>query len=452
MNSRQRFLTAILALLTTPLFADWPQFRGPQGSGLAKGRATPTTWNVETKKNIAWTTPIPGLAHCSPVIWKDRVYLTTVIAPGDPELKLGLYGSINPAKDEGLHQWRLLAIDRNTGNVLFNKPGLEAEPRSQRHTKATQCNSTPATDGNYLVAYFGSEGLFCFDMEGSLVWRKDLGEMDAGYFKMPTAQWGFASSPVIHDGKVIVQCDVQKDSFIALFDLKTGEQIWKTPRDDVPTWSTPAVAEWKGQTQILINGWKHTGAYDFKTGKEIWRLKGGGDIPVPTPIVGDEMAYFTSAHGMYRPIRGIRLSAKGDITPPEVKDTNEAIAWVHHRRGNYMQTPILIGNLIFACNDRGALTCFDARDGAIKFSKRFQGNGFTASPVSDGRHLYIICEFGEVWVVKVADEFEQTAINDLGETCLSTPAIADGTLYVRTRGSLMAIRTSVPSPQEEAGE
>jgi len=353
-------------------------------------------------------------------------------------------------EDKGEHQWRLLAIDRASGKVLFNKLGLKAEPRSQRHTKATQCNSTPATDGNFIVAYFGSEGLFCFDMEGDLVWKKDLGDMNAGYFKMPSAQWGFASSPVIHDGKVIVQCDVQKDPFLALFDLKTGEEIWRTPRSDVPTWSTPSVAKYEGQTQILVNGWKHTGAYDFETGEEIWRLKGGGDIPVPTPIVGDGMAYFTSAHGMFRPIRGVRLSAKGDITPPEVKDTNEAIAWVHHRKGNYMQTPILIGDLLYACNDRGALTCFDAKDGSVKFSERFKGNGFTASPVSDGKHLYIICEFGEVWVVKVGDTYEHVATNDLGDSCLSTPAIADGTLYVRTRGSLMAFKDLERSEEEFA--
>ncbi|MGB0143763.1 MAG: PQQ-binding-like beta-propeller repeat protein [Akkermansiaceae bacterium] len=438
MNRIHKILCPLL--LIGPLCAQWPQFRGSAASGLSTEKVTPVEWNVETKTNIVWTTPIPGLAHSSPIIWGDRVYLTTVIGPGDPELKLGLYGNIAPAKDKGIHQWRLLALDRKTGKVLFNKKGHEAEPRSQRHTKATQCNSTPATNGNFIVTYFGSEGLFCFTMEGELVWKKDLGEMDAGYFKMPTAQWGFASSPVIHKGRVIVQCDVQKDSFLATFDLKTGKELWRTPRADVPTWSTPAVAKWQDKTQILVNGWKHIGGYDFETGKELWKLKGGGDIPVPTPIVGKEVAYFTSAHGMFRPIRAIKLSAQGDITPPEVKDTNEAIPWVHHRRGNYMQTPILIGNRLYACSDRGALTCFDAKDGSVLFSERFAGNGFTASPVSDGKHLYITCEFGDVFVVKVGDKFEKVAKNNLGDNCLATPAIADGTLFFRTQTSLLAIR------------
>ena len=151
------------------------------------------------------------------------------------------------------------------------------------------------------------------------------------------------------------------------------------------------------------------------------------------------MAYFTSAHGMYRPIRGIRLSAKGDITPPEVKDTNESIAWVHHRKGNYMQTPILIGDRIYACSDRGVLTSFNATDGSILFSERLKGNGFTASPVSDGRHLYITAEFGEVWVSKPGDTYQEVAINELGDSCLATPAIADGTIYFRTLKSLIAV-------------
>ncbi|MDA8968631.1 PQQ-like beta-propeller repeat protein [Akkermansiaceae bacterium] len=435
----------LVSFLLVPLLGaqepakQWSQFRGPGGKGIIETKPTPTTWNVETGENILWKTPIPGTAHSAPIIWDERIYLTTVVSPTEAELKIGLYGDISSANDVGIHNWRLLAIDRATGKIIYDKLGHEAEPRSQRHRKATQCNSTPATNGKYIVAYFGSEGIFCFDMEGTLVWKKDLGPMNAGFFKMPTAQWGFATSPVIHDDKVIVQCDVQKDAFLAVFDLATGDELWRTPRKDVPTWSTPAVAQWEGNTQILINGWHHSGAYDFKTGKEIWKLKGGGDIPVPTPIVGKDMAYFTSAHGMYRPIRGIRLSAKGDITPPEVKDTNESIAWVHHRKGNYMQTPILIGDRIYACSDRGVLTSFNATDGSILFSERLKGNGFTASPVSDGRHLYITAEFGEVWVSKPGDTYQEVAINELGDSCLATPAIADGTIYFRTLKSLIAV-------------
>ena len=436
------FLTVFLGACSKApetLQNNWPQFRGYHASGLDTRKATPTEWNVETGKNVLWRTPIAGLAHSAPIIWGDRVYMTTAVGPGEAELKIGRYGAIAAAEDQGHHEWRLLAMDRQSGEILFDKLAYEGIPRSLRHTKGTHCNSTPATNGDYLVAYLGSEGLFCFDMEGELLWQKDLGDMDAGYFKVKTAEWGFASSPVIHDGKVIVQCDVQEDAFLAVYNLEDGEEVWRTPRSDVPTWSTPAVVDVSGQTQILVNGWHHTGAYDFKTGEEIWKLDGGGDIPVPTPILGDGMAYFTSAHGIYRPMRGIRLTAKGDITPENIEQTNEFITWVHHRRGNYMQTPILIGDHLFACDDRGAVTCFDAQNGAIIFSERLKGNGLTASPVSDGRHIYITGEFGKVWVVEVGTEFSQIGIFELGDNCLSTPAISQGTLFFRTQNSLLAI-------------
>ncbi|MDA0347386.1 MAG: PQQ-binding-like beta-propeller repeat protein [Verrucomicrobia bacterium] len=418
---------------------NWPQFRGYQANGLDLRKPTPTEWNVESGQNVLWQTPVSGLAHSAPIIWGERIYVTTAVGPGEAELKIGLYGDIAAAEDQGLHQWRLLAIDRKTGQVIFDKLGHEGIPRSVRHTKGTHCNSTPATDGEHIVAYLGSEGLFCFDMDGDLVWKKDLGSMDAGYFKVKTAQWGFASSPVIHDGKVVVQCDVQEGAFLAVFDLESGEEVWRTPRSDVPTWSTPTVVEVQGRMQILVNGWHHTGAYDFESGDEIWKLDGGGDIPVPTPILGDGMAYFTSAHGVFRPMRGIQLTAKGDITPPTIEDTNEAISWVHHRRGNYMQTPILIGDHLYGCDDRGALTCFNPIDGEILFSERLKDNGFTASPVSDGNHIYVTSEFGKVWVLKVGDAYDEISINDLGDNCLATPAIAQGTLYFRTQHSLLAI-------------
>lgn len=432
-------LVATIIVYVSSYGAQWSQFRGGQASGVDTSKSAPTTWDIESGENVRWQTPVPGLAHSSPIFWDDTIYVTTAVGPGEAELKVGRYGDIAAAEDQGLHQWRLLAIDRNSGEILYNKLGYEGIPSSVRHTKGTHSNSTPATNGEYIVTYFGSEGLFCFTMDGELVWRKDLGAMDAGYFKVPTAQWGFASSPVIYDGKIVVQCDVQADSFLAVFDIETGDEIWRTPRADVPTWSTPAVVEVSGRPQVLVNGWHHIGAYDFETGAKIWKLNGGGDIPVPTPIVGDGMAYFTSAHGVFRPMRGIRLNATGDITPPDIEQTNDAIAWVHHRRGNYMQTPILLGDYLFACDDRGSVTCFDAKSGEIIFSERLKGNGFTASPVSDGNHLYITGEFGNVWVVEVGTEFVEASTNELGDNCLATPAIVDGTLYFRTQHSLIAI-------------
>lgn len=438
-----RFIATLLFSLlacTTPHAADWPQYRGPNASGQTDGPATPTTWNVATGENIRWRTPIPGLAHASPIVWGDRVFIATAVKPGESELKVGLYGSIGSVQESEPNQWRLLALDLATGKVLWNTPALEAVPRVKRHPKATHCNSTPATDGSAIVALFGSEGLFCFDMDGKLRWRKDLGPMDSGYFQSKSAQWGFASSPVIHDGKVVVQCDVQDGSFLALFDLADGRELWRASRKDVPTWSTPTVVTHGGRTQIIVNGWHHSGGYDFATGKELWKLDGGGDIPVPTPVTGHGFVYLTSAHGKFRPMRAVRLDATGDITPPEVGATNAAITWAHARQGNYMQTPILVGDRLYGCSDAGIVTCFAARTGDIKFSERLKaGDGYTASPVASGGHLYFTSEQGKVYVVPVGDTLSITATNDLGETCLATPALADGALLFRTRGQVVCV-------------
>src|SRR6185436_11262161 len=217
--------------------------------------------------------------------------------------------------------------------------------------------------------------------------------------------------------------------------------LWLTKRGDVPTWSTPTVVETGSRKQIVVNGWHHSGGYDFTSGRELWRLDGGGDIPVPTPVFADGLIYLTSAHGKLRPMRAIRPDAAGNITPADPAGTNAAIAWVHPRQGNYMQTPIALKNRIYSCFDAGIVTCFDAQSGKILFSERIGDGtqGFTASPVSDGRHLYFSGETGKVVVMPVADKFSTVATNDLGAICMATPAIADGTLFFRTRSKLVAI-------------
>ncbi len=434
-------LATALLLSPVPAEANWPQFRGPGARGVDDSQPLPTTWDVETGANIRWQTPLPGLAHASPVIWGERVYIATAVRAGKEDLKVGLYGDITPVADTEPHQWRLLALEATTGRVAWNILGHEAVPRAQRHPKSTHCNSTPVTDGKRIVVVFGSEGLFCFDPDGKRLWQKDLGPMAAGFFAVPSALWGFGSSPVIHEDKVIVLCDVLTNSFLAAFALADGKELWRTPRQDVPTWGTPTVVDAAGRKQIAVNGWHYTGGYDLATGEGLWRLDGGGDIPVPTPIFASGLIYFTGAHGRFRPIRAVRPEAKGDITPADSGQTNAAIAWAHPHQGNYMQTPIVVRDLLFACADTGVVTCFDARTGAINYSERLstKGQGFTASPVSDGRQLYFTSELGEVFVVPVADKFSVVASNALHETCLATPAIANGTLFFRTRDRLIAV-------------
>jgi outer membrane protein assembly factor BamB len=421
--------------------ANWPQFRGPGARGLDERQASPTNWNLKTGANIRWQTPLPGLSHASPIVWGDRVYIATAVKAGKAELKVGLYGDIEPLEEKEPHQWRLLALDKATGKIIWNTLAHDGVPRAKRHPKASPCNSTPATDGSRIVAIFGSEGLFCFDTAGKLVWQKDLGPMDSGFYVVPSAQFGFGSSPIITEGKVIVLCDVQTNSFLAAFELADGKEVWRTARKDVPTWSTPTVVETPGRKQIAVNGWRCSGGYDFATGQNLWHLKGGGDVPVPTPVFAHGLIYLTSAHGRYAPMRAVRPEAIGDITPGDPGQTNSAIAWAHATGGTYMQTPIAVGNLLFGCSDAGKVTCFDAATGAIHYNQRLGtgGQGFTASPVSDGRNVYFTSEQGVVFVVAAANQYSLVASNELQETCLATPAMANGTLFFRTRGKLIAV-------------
>lgn len=432
-------LSSCLVLACTAA-ANWPQFRGPAASGVVTGDALPTRWNLAKGENVRWSVPVPGLGHASPIVWDGRVYLATAVGPGPAELKVGLYGDIGSANDQGPHEWRLLAIDLRGGSVLWNTLAHTAVPRVKRHTKASHCNSTPATDGRRIAAILGSEGLFCFSMGGDKLWRRDLGPMDSGYFQSPSAQWGFASSPVLHGDRVLVLCDVQRDSFLAAFDAADGRELWRTPRKDVPTWGTPAVVRFADRAQVVVNGWKHTGGYDFSDGAEIWKLTEGGDIPVPTPVFAHDLIYLTSAHGRFRPIRAVRPESRGDITPPDPGATNAGIAWAHARLGNYMQTPLVVGDLLWACADNGVLTCMEAQTGTVVYSERLpSGQGYTASAVSDGRHLYFFSETGNAYVVPATRTFSVVSTNAMDETVMASPAIGGGSLLIRTRQRLVAV-------------
>jgi outer membrane protein assembly factor BamB len=373
------------------------------------------------------------------------------VAPGGKaELRIGLYGDVNSYSEKEPQQWRLLCLDKATGKILWDKLELEKVPRTQRHTKASHCNSTPATDGQHIVALFGSEGLFCFDMEGKQIWHKDLGKMDAGWFTMTNTPWGFGSSPVLHDGKVIVQCDVVSEQFLAAFDIKDGHELWRTKRDDVPSWGTPLVVSSANGTQVVVTGLKHVGGYDFATGKELWRLKEGGDVPVASPVAAGETVILTSAHGRYRPFRAVRLDATGDISPPDISATNHSVVWCHPRRGNYLATPIVIGNLVWGDLD-GIVTCFDVKTGEVYYNERIGGGGegFTTSPVAAKDKLYYTGEQGDVFVLAVDKQFKVLAQNKLGGICLSTPVISEGTIFFRTTEKIVAVGSKPETPRKK---
>ena len=361
--------------------------------------------------------------------------------PGDPSLKVGLYGDIQSVEDEGVHQWTVTCLDKRDGKVLWNQVAHTGPPKVKRHTKSTHANSTPATDGQHLVAFFGSEGLYGYDLDGNLMWKQDLGVLDAGFYVAPTAQWGFGSSPVIHEGKVLIQVDVLAEDFIAAFDVTDGTQLWRTAREEVPTWSSPTVYEVGSETRVAVNGWQHSGGYDFETGKEVWRFEGGGDIPVPTPIVAHDLIYITNSHGQSNPIFAIRTDAEGDITLKGDATSNDFVAWGKWRDGAYMPTPIVYGDLLYVLRDNGTLFCYDARTGQEHYKVRLgKGNtGFSASPVAADGKIYLTSEMGDVYVVRSGSEYELLGQGSTGEVTMATPAISEGVLYFRTREHLLAI-------------
>ena len=419
---------------------NWPSFRGPNANGIAENYSTPVSWDIDTSKNIKWKTTIPGLAHSSPIIWGDRMYVTTASGEADAELKVGLYGNIEPVDDDSVHEWKVYCLDKKSGKILWERTAHKGVPKVKRHPKATHANTTPATDGKYIVAFFGSEGLFCYDMDGKLVWKKDFGLLDSAFFMVPTAQWEFASSPVIHQGVVIVQCDALNTAFLAALDIKTGKEIWRTAREDVPTWSTPTIHVGEKKTQIIVNGFKHIGGYDIKTGKELWKISGGGDIPVPTPVVAHGLVFINSAHGRLSPIYAIKLESEGDISLAEDKTSNESIVWSVRRGGSYMLTPLIYGDFLYNVRLNGALTCFNAKTGEVVYKEQLgKMTSFSASGVAADGKLYFSSEEGDVFVLKAGPEFEVLATNSMKDECMATPAISEGTLYFRTHHFLIAV-------------
>lgn len=435
--------TAVILWVTPSLIADanWPQFRGPNAGGVADGYETPTEWDVPGGKNVKWKTAIPGLGHSSPVIWGDRVFVTTAVSSkGESFLKVGLYGESPDHPEQYEHDYRVYCLNRETGEVIWQRSAYNGVPEVKRHVKASHANPTPATDGKHLIVSFGSEGLYCYDMDGSLLWKRDLGILDSGPVEVADLQWGYAGSPVIHDGRVIIQVDVRGPSYVAALDAAKGKDIWRTPRNDHPTWSTPTVVTTGSRKQIVCNGYKHVAGYDFETGKEIWHLSGGGDVPVPTPIQAHDLIFITNAHGGDAPVYAIRTSATNDISLKDRATSNEHIQWAHMRIGNYMQTPLVYGDHLYCCRDSGIMAVYDARTGEKQYRARLAGGmGFTASPVAADGKVYFTSEEGDVFVIKAGPKHELLAHNKLGEISMATPALSQGVLFFRTQGHVIAI-------------
>ena len=438
------FLLTVLfhQIITAQLnyFDQWPTFRGPYSRGYVDHANPPVEWDVPAGKNIKWQTAIPGLGHSSPVIWGDRLFVTTAVnESGDDALKVGLYGDIDPVAEQSVHDFQVYCLDKNTGRILWKRLAYKGIPLTKRHPKASFANCTPATDGKHLVVFFGSEGMYCYDFEGNLLWKKDLGKMNAGPYTDPDVEWGFASSPIIHNGRIILQCDFLGKCFIASYDVGTGEQVWKTPRDEVSTWSSPNVFEKDGKTQIIVNGWKHMGGYDFDTGREIWKMSGGGDAPTPTPVFANGLIFINNAHGRYSPIYVVKPGATGDITLAPGETSNKYIVWSIKRGGAYMETPLVYGDYLYNLRINGSLMVFKAVTGDLIYKQDHGNGGYTASCVAADGRIYFCSENGEAYVVKAGPEYQLLAKNRMGDLVMATPAISGNNIFFRVQKSVIAI-------------
>ena len=421
----------------------WPQFRGIGGRGIAVDQNLPVTWNVEAEENLQWKIPIPGLGNSCPISWKDRLFVTTAISgDGNHNLRIGLYGDIEATNDTSVHTWLTMCFDRHTGDLIWQHKADERLPPTGRHTKSSQANPTPVTDGENLIVLLNSGLLICYSLDGEVRWQNDLGELNSGMFSDPDYEWGFGSSPIIYDQTVILQCDLQQDSFVVAFDVTSGTEVWRTARDEVPSWGTPSVMTAKPCPLLVTNGTNFIRGYDARSGTEIWRLTRNAAITVPTPQVAHKLIYVTSGYRPVQPIYAIRPDAEGDISLVDGEASNQTIVWSKDRGGPYLATPLVYGNYLYTCGNNGVFTCYDALTGERVYRKRCsrgEANSFTASPVAADGIIYVTSEVGVVLAVRAGPEFEIVGENDLGDICLATPLIAGGTFIARTQHYLIAI-------------
>lgn len=419
----------------------WTSYRGRMSSGVLDNANLPESFDINKMINVRWKTEIPGLGLSSPVIWDNKVFITSAISLADRDgFKPGIYGDITPVKDSSVHEWKVFCIDKNTGKMVWERTSFKGIPRMKRHPKSTHANTSVATDGKYVVAFFGSEGLFCYDMNGNLLWQKNFGLLKSVFFMVKSAEWEFASSPIIYKGVLIIQCDVLESSFVAAYDVKTGKELWKTQRDEYPGWCTPNIYTYAGKTYVALNGYKNRGGYNFETGEQVWKMSGGGDIQIPTPIVGNDLIYFNSAHGPKSPIIAVKTNAIGDITLKESETSNEYIKWSLPRGGSYMHTLLLYKNHLYNVNWNGAFICLDPLTGKEIYNAKL-GNtkSFIASPVASDGKIYVVDEDGTIYIIQDGDSFKLLAEVPMNDICMTAPAITDGMIIFRTQKYLVAV-------------
>lgn len=418
----------------------WSSFRGCFARGYLDDANLPDQWDMETMENVKWKTPIPGLGLSCPVVWDETIFITSAV--GEPEshgIRTGIYGDGEPVDDESKLQWKVYAIHKDNGEILWERNAHTGIPEVKRHPKSSHANPTVATDGEHVVAFFGSEGVYCYDFEGNLLWERDFGLLMSSAHGADYAEWEFASSPILYRDRVIIQADVRDNSFLAALEVKTGEIIWKKDRNDWPGWCTPNIYYHEGVARIAVNGYRHRGGYDFETGAEVWKMSGGGDVPIPTPVHYKDILLFNSAHGRQSPILAIKQNATGNLRYPESGRQHDAVVWFKDRGGAYMQTLLVYRDLLYNQRWNGNLECLDPDTGEQLYRETVDTDSFIASPVAADGKIYVVSEEGEVYIIEAGPSFRVIRSIPLGEITLATPAITDGMIIFRTTGHLIGI-------------
>jgi outer membrane protein assembly factor BamB len=430
------FVTCVLlasAMAATSLAgANWPQWRGPGSQGVSAETQLPTEWAPD--KHVAWKTALPGSGSSSPIVWGDRVYVTAVIegevVPGHRAVKHKQGNDedwIHPdsvAADKK-HTFKVFALDAASGHVIWDRTAYEGSVYDARHRRSSFAGPTPVTDGTMVFAYFGPEGLYAYDVKGELAWK--------ALRPFATLGLGTGTSPVLYENLVIIQRDEDNGdhSEIVAYDKKTGKEVWLTKRDVEISWSTPVLVEAAGRTELVTNGNETIVAYDPATGKELWRTKGVDSNAIHTPLVG---------HGLVIVTAGFPAKRVLALRPGAVAD-NQRVAWEYLRGTGYVISNILYGDYLYLFTDNGVVTCLDPKTGTVKYEggripvpARFMG-----SPVAFGGLIAMTSEDGDTFMLKAGPSHEIIRTNSVDEPVYSSPAIANGRLYIRAEKHLFAI-------------
>ena len=405
----------------------WPQWRGPDQTGVSPTATPPLSWS-ETS-NIKWKTEIPGLGASTPVVWGDSVFLLTAVPLGVSAEEQHEYRGALPQRD--VHQYVVLAYDRHDGSLLWQRVAGERQPHEATHPSAgTYASSSAITDGTHVVAYFESNGLFVFDMDGNPVWDVNLGD------KRVLTEGGEGTSPALYGNTLVLVWDHNDQSFIVAWDKRTGEELWRTPRDELDTWATPIFVEHSGRVQVVTNGWSRIRSYDLETGDELWYTTGLTPLTIPSPVASDGMVYAMSGFNG-NILKAISLiDARGDITE------SGAIVWSHARDTPYVSSPLLYdGLLYFTKYTHGILSVFDAKSGTPHYGPvRVEGlrNIMTSPVAADGR-VYMTGRDGTTVVLRHGPTFEVLATNKLDDQFMASMALVDDEIYMRGDRYLYAI-------------